>query len=129
MHSKKKVLCSIIALGGLLAFVPAAISFTDESDVILGLIIFTLLNLLPLSILVFMILPKDRTTMRQLNGLIWAGVSFILTHFAFNLAILSELTRKQPGFSTSTIAYLLLPVITAVMMVISYLLGYFLMRN
>lgn len=129
MQSKIKVLFGFIAVGGLLAFVPAVMSFPDESDAIPGLIIFTLLNLLPLGILVLMIPPQDRATTRQLNGLLCAGASFLFTHCVFNLAILYELTRKEPGFSTSVIAYLLLPVITAIMMIISYIFGFLLKRK
>ena len=129
MQSKRKVLFLIITIGIILAFVPAAISFPDESDVIPGFIIFTLLNLLPLGILVFAIPSKDRITTRQLNGLLWAGTSFVFTHFVFNLAMLYELEKMESGFSTSVIAYLFLPIITGIMMVIFYLLGYFLKKN
>lgn len=129
MQSKRKVLFGFIAVGGLLAFVPAAISFPVELDAIPGLTIFTLLNLLPLAILLFVILSQDRVATRQLDGLLWAGASFILTHFVFNLGILYELARKEPGFSTSVIAYLFLPVIASVLMLVAYLLGYLLKRN
>jgi hypothetical protein len=129
MHSKRIIIYCFIAVGVLLAFIPAGISFQGELDTIPGLIIFTLINLLPLGILIFIIPPQDKATIRQLNGLLWAGAMFLLAHIVFNMAILYELTKKEPGFSTTVIAYLLLPVITTIMMIISYIIGFLSMRK
>ncbi len=60
-----------------------------------------------------------------MNGIIGAALAFIMVNILFSIAVFYEIMRGGVGSSTSGIAYIFIPIISSIIMVIGYWIGYF----
>ena len=121
--SHEKTTFWIISISALLSSLQLTIFFES-----VGIIIFTIFNLTPLFYLCSRI-PTQSSSMyqrksSQFNGIIVGSILYMLVNILFNVNMWNVINKGGPGTSTAVIAYLYLPILGFIMVIIGYFFGY-----
>jgi len=126
-NKQEKVFYFFVILGILLSCVPMIVSFDLEAFMLQ--IVFSLYIFSPLGILLSLFRKARENYIEnssKMNGIIGAALAFVIINVLFNIAVFYEMIRGSGGSSTSGIAFIFAPIISSVIMVIGYWVGYFL---
>lgn len=130
-HKKRELILWLFVVAVAATIIPLFINPPSNSEIIYFQILFSVINLAPVIVIIFIVKSKQGDSKKMiwhLNAQITATALFILSHVSFNLGMVYMLSEREQGFSTSAIAYLLLPIISVLVVVVGYLVGYFVSR-
>lgn len=103
-----------------------------EIDVISGMIVFWAIDCIPIFI-IWNIINKSKknnyNNYAKMFGIKMALKAFIGTHLLFFVGVFYALRDRGPGFSTSVIVFIYLPVISATILILFYFISYYVAKN
>jgi len=125
-NRQEKAFYFLVIFGMLLSCAPLIASF--DLEVVILQIVFCLYIFSPLGFLLSSFRRAREnyiSNSSKMNGIIGAASAFIMVNMLFSIAVFYEIMRGGVGSSTSGIAYIFIPIISSIIMVIGYWIGYF----
>jgi hypothetical protein len=126
--NKIRLIYCLFFVASCVSMLPFVSTSTNNYEIIYFQVLFFMINLAPLIYTTFIIKYSHydlRKKKCHLNGQIMAATLFIISHVVFNFGIMYILNERNRGFSTSVIAYLFLPIVSVLAVVVGYGVGYF----